>query len=68
MAIEALIQWHIRNSPGGTDGPKNVYECEECGNWHLTSKGMNHSKLRDSEILEYIRKERRAFEWEQKLR
>ena len=67
MAVEALIQWYIRNDSRSA-GPTNVYQCEECGYWHFTSKGGLHEKLLDPEVKKYIEREKRAFEWEQKLK
>ncbi|SNS69849.1 hypothetical protein SAMN05421640_0900 [Ekhidna lutea] len=68
LAEEALIQNHIRNNYRGGEGPVNVYQCDNCGYWHFTSKGDKSEKLRDPEVLEFIERERRAFDWERKLR
>ncbi|MEQ6168584.1 MULTISPECIES: hypothetical protein [unclassified Ekhidna] len=68
LAEEALIQHHIRNDYKKGEGPINIYECKECGNWHFTSKGIEHELFNDQEIVRRIESERRAFLWEQKLR
>ena len=66
LAVDALIQHQIRNyssHPGAT----NIYICEDCGNWHFTSKGK-HQLLDDPTVLEMIRREGMAYQWEQKLK
>ncbi len=68
LALDALIQYHIRNAFEKNQGPKNIYQCDNCGGWHFTSKGNYHTYLTDAEGKEYIKKERKAFYWEKKLR
>lgn len=68
LAEEALIQHHVRNDYKDGEGPVNVYQCDDCNEWHFTSKGSKHELFWDSEIQKRIKSERRAFQWEQKLR
>ena len=68
MAIEGLLQNHVVNKHRPGAGPKTVYECEHCLNWHLTSKGELHEVLNDPESLERIKREQRALDWERQLR
>ncbi|WP_420578471.1 hypothetical protein [Ekhidna sp.] len=68
LAEEALIQHHIRNDYQKGQGPLNVYECQECGNWHFTSQGPEHELFGDPEMVKRIESERRAFLWERRLR
>ncbi len=68
LGVEALIQNHIRNDYRKGEGPKNIYECQECGYWHFTSKGAEHEVFSDEEILKRIRTERQGFQWERKMR
>ena len=68
LAVEALIQNHVRNAHRSGAGPRNVYECAECGCWHFTSKGADHTLFDDPEIIDRIQKESRALEWERKFR
>ena len=68
LALEALIQYHIRNEFTHDQGPINVYQCTDCGNWHFTSKGEKADILNQKETIEQIKRERRAYQWEQKLR
>lgn len=67
LAFEALIQHHVINEYPSNQGPRNVYQCEDCGNWHFTSKGYK-SPLEDAEIQSRINKERLANRWERKLK
>lgn len=68
LAREALIQHHIVNDYTHTMGPINVYLCEDCGNWHFTSKGEKNELFDDEEMVEYIKRERRAWQWEKGMR
>ena len=68
LAVEGLIQNHIRRLHHSGKGPINVYECEECGNWHFTSRPPIIDELNDPEVIQRIKEEGRAFAWEQKLR
>lgn len=45
-----------------------VYQCEDCGEWHLTSQGEMNPRLK--KLLEdgTIGKDREALNWEMKLK
>lgn len=45
LAEEALIQAHIHFEFAKGNGPVAVYKCEDCGYYHLTSKGVMSAKL-----------------------
>ena len=68
IAEEALIQHHIRNDYQQNEGPINVYVCDDCGQWHFTSKGEINDLLQDFEVIQRIKKERQAFFWERNFR
>ena len=68
LAVEALIQNHIINNYRGGQGPTNVYQCDECGHWHFTSKGAKNEIFDDSETIKMIEREKRALNWERSLR
>lgn len=68
IAEEALIQNHIRNNHRSGYGPINVYQCQDCENWHFTSTGLINQLLETPEVINRISRERRALEWEFKLR
>ncbi len=68
IAEEALIQNHIVNHYQGQEGPKTIYQCDECGNWHFTSRGQFHPLFEDEEVVDRIKRERLANSWERHLR
>ncbi len=68
IAVDSLIQHHIINDYPKGEGPINVYECEECGNWHYTSKGERNKILEDPETKAQIKKEHIANYWGRRLR
>lgn len=68
IAIEALIQHHVINNYESGEGPINVYECQDCGNWHFTSKGPKNAIFKDDSVIKKIENERRGLFWERKLR
>lgn len=65
LAIGALIQAHIRFE---NTTVTNVYQCEDCSLWHLTSKNEPHPDLIEAKESGLIKKERNAYNWEQRLR
>lgn len=68
LANEALINNHIVNDYKPNEGPLNVYQCDDCGLWHFTSKGSKSDLLDDQEVIERIKKERLATYWERQLK
>ena len=65
MAEDALIEARTRFVHNSAVA---VYQCEDCGQWHLTSQGEMNPRLK--KLLEdgTIRKDREAFNWEIKLK
>ena len=39
-----MIDFHIYRNFQPDQGPQNVYECDICGEWHLTSKSPQRSE------------------------
>ena len=68
LAEEALIANRSKFHHNEENGPINVYECEDCGNWHFTSKGPKSELLSSPEIRKSISLNREASYWERKLR
>ncbi|MDH5366953.1 MAG: hypothetical protein OEW67_08205 [Cyclobacteriaceae bacterium] len=64
-AEEALIEARIRFEHNSAI---TVYQCDDCGQWHLTSKGEMNTTLK--ELLENgtIKKEREALNWSMKFK
>jgi hypothetical protein len=68
LAVEALIGAHTAyNYPSG-QGPIAVYQCEECGNYHLTSRGPMNAHLAELIAKGDIKKQKTADEWEEKIK
>ena len=65
MATDALIEARIRFVQNKAVG---VYQCEDCGMWHLTSQGPMAERLKMQLEDGTIKKEREAFEWQMRLR
>lgn len=45
LAETALIDQHIYKGFLPHEGPQNVYECQVCGYWHLTSKSTERNEM-----------------------
>ena len=65
LAVDALINARI-NFAGNT--AVNVYQCDSCGAWHLTSKGDFHVKLAGYLDSGSIKKMQESEAWERKFR
>ena len=63
QAEEALVNNRIRYN----SGPTTFYQCNDCGFFHFTSQGSEHSSLSDEETKDRIDRERDAGFWEDKL-
>lgn len=68
LGEEALIQNHIRNNHREGSGPQNIYECDDCGDWHFTSRHPISELLLDESVLKRIARERLSLQWEQKIK
>ena len=63
IAEDALIEAHTHFEYSRGNGPAGVYQCEEYGNWHLTSKGQMNQKL-DQLLKEgKIHRQKEANQW-----
>lgn len=68
LAEDALIDAWIRNNYTLGTGPVSIYQCEDCGNFHFTSKGTMNDRLKKEWDSGQIARSRRAFDHEQKFR
>ena len=68
LAEEALLDVHSRFQYRPGSGPRSVYECDDCGNWHFTSRGPDSPVLSDLQNQQQIQRNREANDWERKLR
>lgn len=68
LAEEALIGAHVNHSYNKGNGPIGVYACDECGQFHLTSKGEMNKRLAEMLKDGEIQKQKEVNWWEQKFR
>jgi len=68
LAEDALIDAWGRYNYSIGKGPVNVYQCEDCGNFHFTSKGQMNQRLQMELDSGHIARARRAFHLEQGLK
>ena len=64
LALDALIEARIRFLQNSSI---TVYQCEDCGQWHLTSRGNMHPRLAKELTSGNVEKSRLAYQWEKKL-
>jgi hypothetical protein len=68
IAEDALISaWTTYQYTRG-QGPIGVYLCEECGSYHLTSKGTINNKLQESIASGKIQRNKEIDAWLDKIR
>lgn len=65
LAVTALLEVRGRFAMNSS---VTVYSCEECGLWHLTSRGSIHPELAASLQSGEISRRKEADHWERKLR
>ena len=65
IAEEALLDAHSRNNYAGA-GPIAVYQCEECGYYHFTSKGTMNKRLAEQIASGKIKLQQQANDWNRK--
>lgn len=68
VALEALIGAWIHYDHSRREGPVAIYQCEECGQYHLTSKGPMHETLKKYLADGTISRMSQAEEWIQRLK
>ncbi len=65
LAETSLIDIHIHRNFLPDQGPQNVYECEFCGEWHLTSKSpQRNERLQEMIDSGEMRRMQQARRWE----
>lgn len=67
IAEEALIHARARNGYRPNSGPIAVYQCDDCGLWHFTSKGATSDILKSPETQKKIKDQYEAEYWSRKL-
>ncbi len=67
IAEDALIEAWTRYEYGRGNGPVAVYQCEDCGQYHLTSIGEMNSRLKKSLEDGTIKLQKEANRWTDKF-
>jgi len=68
LAEEALIEAHIHFDYRAGGGPVTVYQCEDCGEYHLTSQGAMNERLATLLSNGTIKKQKLAAQWQNKFK
>ena len=63
VAEDVLIEAWTRFDYSAGNGPVAVYECEECGHFHLTSRGPMNEKLSKALVEGKIDRQKEADRW-----
>lgn len=66
MAEDALIDSWSRNEYNEGQAPVAIYQCDDCGYFHFTSKGPMNEKLSQNIASGKIKLQREANKWESK--
>lgn len=68
LAEDALIEAHTQFEYGRGSGPIATYLCEDCGYYHLTSKGVVNQKLGQLMKDGEVQRLKEANHWLNKLK
>jgi hypothetical protein len=68
IAEDALIEAHMQFEYTRGSGPITVYQCEDCGHYHLTSQGSMNQKLEQLMKDGKIQRQKEANQWLKKIK
>jgi hypothetical protein len=68
VAEDVLIEAWIRYDYNSNNGPMSVYKCDECGNYHLTSRGPMNERLANALGEGKIQQQKEARRWEERFK
>jgi hypothetical protein len=68
VAEDVLIEAWTRFEYGANSGPVAVYLCEDCSQYHLTSKGTMNEKLSRARADGKIQRQKEANRWLDKIK
>ncbi len=68
IAEDALIEARTHYNFSSQKGPIAIYRCEECGAYHLTSKGEMNEKLKSYIATGKISLQKEANHWMNKIK
>jgi hypothetical protein len=67
-AVMALLDARTRFDYAEGHGPIAIYQCEDCGHFHLTSKGVMDETLAAHLESGKIRRQKEADRWTNKIK
>ena len=67
-AVDALLAARTKFDYRQGHGPVSVYHCDDCGFFHLTSKGPMNETLKKSLNDGSIDRKKEADDWEERLK
>ena len=68
IAEDALIEARTQFDYGPNKGPVAVYQCEDCGYFHLTSKGAVNPRLAQYISDGKLQRQKEANKWMEKIK
>jgi hypothetical protein len=68
QAEGALLEAYMRFDYAEGRGPVAIYRCDDCGEFHLTSKGPMNEKLSVYLASSKLKRDKQAHEWMEKLK
>ncbi|HTJ48292.1 MAG TPA: hypothetical protein VL443_02480 [Cyclobacteriaceae bacterium] len=68
IAEDVLIETWTRYDFNDGSGPIAIYRCDDCGYYHLTSKGVMNEKLARYIKEGKIKKQKEANDWLNKIK
>ena len=68
VAEDALIEAWTRFDYSAGNGPVAVYQCEDCGQFHLTSRGPMNERLSGALSGGKIQRQKEADRWLNKIK
>jgi hypothetical protein len=68
IAEDALVEAHVQFNYSKSQGPKGVYLCTDCGNYHLTSQGNLNDRLSKMMSDGSLTRLKEANQWMNKLK
>lgn len=68
IAEDALIEARTHYNYAAQGGPVTVYQCEDCGYYHLTSRGPMNARLASYISEGKLNREKEANRWLDKIK
>ena len=68
IAEDVLIELWTRFDYAPNSGPVAVYQCEDCGYFHLTSQGPMNERLAQQLATGKIKRQKEADRWMDKIK